>query len=145
MKQILFRGKTETGRWAYGSLILADNYCCILESDDGKATPVIPETVGQFIGRACYDAFGYNQKLFEGDIIAVYRSKRIDIEHGKPDSIAIAVDEHCITENGLGRCFPQDTIQTKVIGNVYDNPELVGEKYAELYKRYFGFEKDETL
>ena len=32
MREILFRGKTETGKWVYGSLIQDDKgYCCILE------------------------------------------------------------------------------------------------------------------
>jgi hypothetical protein len=45
-----------------------------------------------------------------------------------------------MTENGLGRHYTQDTVQVKVIGNVHDTPELVGEKHAENYKYYFGFE-----
>lgn len=64
MHEILFRGKKHDGTWAYGSLIHAGTYCCILEAEenvhpmnypyldddigtfDGKATPVNPETVG---------------------------------------------------------------------------------------------------
>lgn len=158
MKEILFRGKTNRGKWVYGSLILAGSYCCILESEenvhpmdypyldddlgiiDGKATPVIPETIGRLIEYPCYDGmWEENRRFFEGDIIAVYRSKRSDIEYDEPEAIAIVINENCITENGLGRHFPQDTITTKVIGNVWDNPELVGDKYAVMYKRNFGF------
>lgn len=162
MKNIMFRGKTESGKWVYGSLILAGSYCCILEDEenvhpmdypyldadlgiiDGKATPVIPETVGRLVERPCYSGSIWNdgRRFFEGDIVGVYKNfTKTDIDHDEPDSIAIVVNEHCITENGLGRRFPQDTIRTKIIGNVYDNPELVGETYADLYKLYHGFKR----
>lgn len=163
MKEILFRGKENTGNWVYGSLILAGTYCCILESEedvhaidypyldddlgtiDGKATPVIPETIGRLINYPCYDGACTDQRFFEGDIIEVYRSRRADVDHDKPDSIAIVVDEHTITENGRGLWFPQDTTQVKVIGNIHDNPELVGKKYADLYKYYHGFDSSRNL
>ena len=84
MREILFRGKRiDNGEFAYGSLIQAGTYCCILESEedahpmdylyldddlgtiDGKATPVIRETVGQFTGMADKNS----RKIFEGDIV----------------------------------------------------------------------------
>ena len=163
MKEILFRAKTTSGKWVYGSLILAGSYCCILELEkdvhpmdypyldndlgtfDGKATPVIPETIGRLIECPCYDGvWNEDRRFFEGDIINVYRSKHADIDHDEPDSIAIVVNESIITENGLGRWFPQDTIKVKVIGNVHDTPELIGKKYADLYKYYHGFNTSVT-
>ena len=88
MRDYIFRGKHAWGSragWVYGSLIQAGSYCCILDPDneddidfpyldddlgtiDGKATPVIPETIGQFTGRV--DKHG--KRVFEGDIIRVY-------------------------------------------------------------------------
>ena len=162
MREILFRAKSKrSGEWVYGSLISAGDYCCILESEenahpmdypyldsdlgtiDGQLTPVVPETVGRLINGPCYDGvWDGERRFFEGDIIGVYRweHRHVDINSIEPDSLAIVVDEHSITENGLGRWFPQDTITTKVLGNVYDNPELIGEKYADLYKYYHGYE-----
>ena len=155
MKKILFRAKVVgSGRWVYGSLIEWPGYCCILERPedlhdmdhpyldddigwiDGKATPVDPKTISRFIEYPCYGGFR-EQDIFEGDIVEIYDSK-CDIELTEPRDICVVVDEHCITKNGLGRCFPQDTIQVNVIGNVWDNPELVTEKYADLYLHYFG-------
>lgn len=162
MKEILFRGKTKLGKWVYGSLILANDYCCILEDEtkvhpmdypyldgdmgtiDGKATPVIPETVSRLIEHPCYDSACTNKRFFEGDILAVYRNRHSDVERDKPDAFAIVVDESSISENGLGLWFPQDTTLVKIIGNVWDTPELVGEKYSEQYKFYHGFKMEEN-
>lgn len=150
MQEILFRGKrVRDGEWVYGSLILAGSYCCILESYekvhpmdypyldddlgtiDGKATPVIPESVCQYVCR--YDI--NDQKVFTGDIIKSHSKW----EHLR-DHFWIVIDNSSFTENGSGRIWPQDCIDTEVVGNVYDNPELVGGKYADLYKYYHGLE-----
>ena len=158
MKEILFRGKCrDTGEWVYGSLILAGTYCCILELEenvhpmdypfldddigwiDGKATPVIPETVCRLIERPHYESYTDHIKIFEGDIVEVYYRHKDVMGDSRPKSIAIAVDEFTITENGKGRWFTQDIYEVKAIGNVYDNPELIGKKYADLYKYYHGF------
>ena len=161
MKKILFRGKTKRGNWVYGSLIVSGKYCCILEADDGSydypypyldseigtidgcATPVIPETIGRLIEYPCYDAFYENEQIFEGDIIAVYpRVKCGDIKQMEPEHLAIVVNEDCIIEDGGGYRFPQDTTRIKVVGNVIDNPELIGRGYAALYLHNNGYSRE---
>lgn len=150
MKEYLFRGKRkDNGEWIEGFLLrtkwyLDDSLKTVIIPADAGLYPrceigcweeVIPETVGMYIQRSCYNPDEI--KIFEGDIIEVSRRhKRVDgVEESS--SIVIAIDEHSVTEFGLGRCFPQDTICViKVIGNVHDNPELVGEKTANLYKYY---------
>ena len=152
MREILFRGKrVDNGEWVHGAYYKQDMFygdpCVkhyIITSNEHPGydqaleyIEVKPETVGRLIEGPCYDGvWDENRKFFEGDIIGVYRDKRSDIDHQEPDSIAVVVNESCITENGLGRWFPQDTIKTKVIGNVYDNPELVSKKYAEVFIFY---------
>lgn len=137
MRDYLFRGKRarESWRdedpWVYGSLIQAQDYCCILSPDDendmdypyldgdlgtidGKATPVIPETVGQFTG-VC-DKNG--KKIFEGDIV------RAMMDYGPAGFLESIVDIGYKKLAGYRwEYFDMDTIV--VIGNVYDNPELL--------------------
>ena len=155
MHQVLFRGKRkDTGEWVYGYYARAADYLTqksidVIFPQDLTLYPrsefseyyeIIPETLGRLIVHPCYghEMTCRKEKFFEGDIVGIYH-RHADIINTKPDRVAIVVDESCITENGLGYCFPQDTIETKVLGNVYDNPELVGTKEAELYQFYNGF------
>ena len=149
MRGIICRAKRkDNGEWVEGYYVKATDY--LTEKPIHAIFPldvtlfphgefsyheeIIPETLGRRIEYPCYDGPHTGRTFFQGDIIGVYRDRRADIEHEEPDTIAIIVDEHGITENGLGRWFPQDTTAIKVLGNVHDNPELVGEKYADLYK-----------
>lgn len=135
MKQILFRGKRiDNNEWVHGFYFesLADGmkHCYIKYEtwDEGFVTyEVIPETVGQFTGR-CDE--NYN-KIFEGDILEVsyddgtaYTTEVcayggtlcVDVKGEDYDFTAIdfAVD---IWKNNCCEC--------KVIGNIYENPELL--------------------
>ena len=155
MKEILFRAKRKgNGEWVEGYYAKAKDFINGKEihiifplnlelyprSEFSIYYEIIPETLGRLIEQPCYDGACTEQRFFEGDIIAVYRRKCTDIEHDEPEAIAIIVDDHSITVNGSGRWFPQDTTQIKVIGNVYDNPELIDKKYIDNYKYYHCYE-----
>ena len=123
MREIIFRGKTGgSGKWAYGSLIHIGDFCAILGEDnlngwdgtyleessgliDGRATLVLPETVGQFTG--LLDKNG--QKIFEGDIM-----------NNAGNVVEYCNDGFCINGDS-SLCY---WTKTEIIGNIHDNPEL---------------------
>lgn len=149
MREILFRGKTKAGRWAYGSLILAGSYCCILESEenahpsdypyldndlgtiDGTATPVIPETVGQFTGLTD----SKDTKIFEGDIVCenwskVFASKSVHLVRWEDGSCGFEPLSDSIHNCGhCGGALNPDWVE--VVGNIYDNSEMLEDKTNE--------------
>lgn len=134
MREILFRGKrTDNGEWVEGYYYKA-KYC---RTDDKLCDYITipymeqchllnshyivnPETVGQCIGLK--DRKGTN--IFEGDIVkrfwfgkmCIYQ---IDYDNGLASFIGRA---------GMifKTSFYYDSEEFEVIGNIYDNPELLG-------------------
>ena len=138
MREILFRGLTESGDMVYGSLIGADDYCCILEREedvhpmdypyldgfigtfDGKATPVKPETVSQWTGLV--DKNGV--KIFEGDIVK-YEGLDLSVQWNTTHSSYILLHRDPATGLAYFHLYEDEASYMEVIGNKWDNPELV--------------------
>lgn len=133
MREILFRGKRiDNGEWAYGSFLQVEHEdgsfttAVFSKKDAGGDAEVDPSTVGQYTAHT--DKNG--KRIFEGDIIRY---------------IFDSPDDPTATENGLkvrtGRIFWSDWSSSfaltggingsaslnnvEVIGNIYDNPELL--------------------
>ena len=125
MREILFRGKrTDNGTWTCGYLfcIWERTYLCWGTTNSvPNMEEVIPETVGQFIG--LYDK--NSKKIFEGDIIKGkvhemngYRVRKGVVEyHGVGFIMNLEPNSWYDQKN-----IPLDC---EVIGNIYDNPELL--------------------
>ena len=122
MREILFRGKSENTRdWVYGSLVYSkvENQYYIAEHDEDELQyPVFAETVGQYTGLT--DKNG--KQIFEGDIVK---------------DIAGGIYKVVYDTEYMRFAFEQDSIKWglegfdsimdfEVIGNIYDNPELLG-------------------
>lgn len=96
MREYLFHGKCrDSDKWVEGILIHRGNYCCILQDEeklhpiddpymsaefgiiDGHATPVVPESVGQYtdMNEFVVSDRSYNKPLFEGDIVEVWGTR----------------------------------------------------------------------
>ena len=142
MREILFRGKTEKGEWVYG--FYHNETSIESSSSDRKVTRhhiytqdfdkfVKPETVGQFTGLT--DKNG--KKIFEGDIVKAIQTEYDEDKEQEP--IVFEVIGEMIFEDA---CFglrakhfvdfyspmwQEDNVELEVIGNIHDNPELLGE------------------
>lgn len=128
MRIILFRGKTESGEWAEGNLLIYPdvNRAYIQKGDyfKGGAIEVKRSTVGQYSGLNDKNGKG----IFEGDIL---RWTGEDGETGKVFVIFAggAFMLQCVeVADADPDPFSQFEIgnQTlEVIGNIHDNPELL--------------------
>ena len=140
LREILFRGKrVDNGEWETGSLVYArmgtsEEQASIADKMTAYHTPVIPETVGQYTGLT--DKNG--KKIFEGDIIK-YSHRGINekaiIKYGAPKERYTMYgwyldDNHGNTAFLLSEYFIE-FYDCVIIGNIFDNPELVEVKEHE--------------
>lgn len=149
MREILFRGKRKTdGEWVFGMPWIFKDHACICPWKEGMCkydtgfypVHVDPKTVGQFTGLT--DKNG--KRIFEGDIICSDNGKQRAVSvikfgeyypkmfykmldmfspgrkhipaHG---FFAVSVDQNEEMIVFQSRCVT-------VIGNIHDNPELLG-------------------
>lgn len=129
MREIIFRGKRkDNGEWVNGDLlqIPSENWTSIMGQTKGTMNYIVdPETVGQYTG--VKDADG--KRIFEGDIVeneriigfvfykecdATFELKWKSTDKHRKDFFKTC---YLINYSGLN--------SLKVIGNIYDNPELV--------------------
>jgi uncharacterized phage protein (TIGR01671 family) len=142
MREILFRGKrVDNGEWAYGDLLTCDDEMEIYSESHGENGGwVIPETVGEYIGLT--DKNGV--KIFEGDILeSFYKKKRVVsvVKYGafEPEFFYECAEAqgfflfgmklyglYAYDLTGSEMMLVEDMRQAKIIGNIHDNPEILG-------------------
>lgn len=123
-RQILFRGKRkDNGGWVCGYLYRLSerlNPFIMFVNSNAESYEVNPETVGQFTGLT--DKNG--NKIFEGDIVKVTTG----IEGYKSTYCSTIQEVKYNAESGTAVFLPfdnSDMVEVKVIGNIYDNKELL--------------------
>lgn len=142
MREILFRGKRKDNvKWVQGFYALfASNkglkHGIYTGAENGCVIPleVIPETIGQFTGLT--DRNG--ERIFEGDIVKEWSSS-----WKSPLKTEVSIYEvvceylgslHLIrkTEYGEASTLLYRKSIVEVIGNIYDNPELLENRNEKL-------------
>lgn len=127
MREILFRGKrADNGKWEYGDLWCnpyGKRVVCIVSPINDQGTTggneVDPETVGQFTGLT--DRNG--KRIFEGDIVRYGDTIHRVVFEQRNGTAYFGLIYSPIETLTFGHY--QDLKQIEVIGNIYDNPELL--------------------
>ena len=88
---------------------------------------VKPETVTSFIND--YDR--NNNKIFEGDIVDILRND------GTKTGRGVVTERDCIIENGNGYRRLIGCSNSLIVGNIFDNPDLVDEKTKKWLDNYW--------
>lgn len=120
MREILFRAKTaDENQWIYGDIFHSGACPEVVRIHDYKNRvnyAVNPETLGQYTGLT--DRNGV--KIFEGDLVA-------------PDSNAepmiVKIEDGIFMAELANRkewLFIYEVVVWEIVGNIYDNPELLG-------------------
>ncbi len=145
MRKVLFRGKrADNGKWIVGSLlhvkVIPQGDCYLIfgpnfgwddpgELHAKKHAVVAPETVGQYTGLRDKN----NRRIFEGDIVRMYigegeRSIAVyAMVQWHPNGPCLRDRETDIFVSFKDASFARDAPRIwEVIGNIYDNPELLG-------------------
>ena len=121
MREILFRGKrTDNGEWVKGYLYITHIGAHEIGSYDAEINierftfDVIPETVGQYTGLT--DKNG--KRIFEGDIVRYEDDIGYVIYNGD--------DARFLVDSPNMYISMDYSNEFEVIGNIHDNPELLG-------------------
>ena len=139
MREILFRGKRkDNGELIEGYLLKVktlspssnkwvEKTLILIQQDD--VCEVIPETVGQYTGLT--DTNG--AEIFEADIVSCQMWVGDEYSDGRQNwhvsfkDGSFVIDKNCYVPKKLSHNNIQ-SYDIKVIGNIYDNPELLEEK-----------------
>ena len=112
------------GKWAEGNLLVTKQGCCITPDATvlGSYGAVNPETVGQYTGLT--DKNG--TKIFEGDIVKYGDTVHNVVFEQRNGTAYFGLVYSTLETLSFG--YYQDLKQIEVIGNIYDNPELLGDE-----------------
>jgi len=133
LDDIIFRGQDVKGKWWRGTPVREtnkekDKWRICIDKYDRMQAEVKPETIGQYTGSQDSD----DKKIFEGDIVKITKNKTVIYnKEVKWDNEKKALG---INYYMFGKIFvlTLDLITSfdsvEIIGNIFDNPELLEEE-----------------
>lgn len=125
MREILFRGKTINKNWFYGLLVNKHGKWYINKPGSPVSYEIQPETICQYTG--LIDKNG--KKIWEGDIVGYWDTYSTENGLSEADCIGKVVwDDETISFQVTNRLSAESyevLDECSVIGNVFDNPELL--------------------
>lgn len=127
MREILFRGKFGN-EWKYGFLSIEPKGLVIKEpykNESSNVWHIDADTVGQYTGLK--DENG--TKIFEGDIVKYGDTVHNVVFEQRNGTAYFGLVYSTLETLSFG--YYQDLKQIEVIGNIYDNPELLGDENNE--------------
>lgn len=142
MREILFRGQTRRygekvklngekikSNWVYGGIFPQNgdgDFAIIYQQEPTiEKYPVYADTVGQYTGLT--DKNG--KKIFEGDIVKYGDTVHKVVFEQRNGTAYFGLVYSTLETLSFG--YYQDLKQIEVIGNIYDNPELLGEENSD--------------
>ena len=128
-KDYLFRAKRASDKvWVFGDLLRYDEKVCIHNGLEGIYYEVDENTIGEHIGFADYNS----NLIFEGDIVHFYGDRKLEYVIEYSVRAAAYVARLIGAKNDDPRMWSHliawPYMKVKVIGNIYDNPELIENK-----------------
>ena len=149
MREILFRGRDEQGQWQHGNLVRyteddGEQVTCIVSTARSEISaevvfvPVDENTVGQYVGLKDCDGM----KIYEGDIVRIEDNHSGDssneevkffkgvfgIDNWTKDTRNRSLTTMNFFMPRIGLYDDEQEYKVKVIGNIYDNKELLSHK-----------------
>lgn len=121
MREILFRGKLiNNDKWVEGNYVDSTIGIYIFDRYEIEHyQEIVPETVGQYTGLK--DKNG--TRIFEGDIVKYGKAVRRVIFEQRNNTAYFGMVDNELETIPFGNYV--NVRKTEVIGNIYDNPELL--------------------